>query len=191
MEYDIINHFKLFTKISRSLEEELSSLITIKKIYKGDNFIYCGQYPKSIAYVKNGLFRDYYTNKDGKEVTKWFYAEKSILISYNAVLKNRQSYFTIQALENSMIETLNYNRLLKLFDKQTSYRNEILIAELQNALIQKEEREYELLMFDAEHRYKRLLHRFPKLDKRVKQHIIASYLGIAPESLSRIKKHLS
>ncbi len=46
-------------------------------------------------------------------------------------------------------------------------------------------------MFDAEHRYKLLLQRFPNLDKRVKQNIIASYLGIAPESLSRIKKHLS
>ena len=191
MEYDIINRFKPFTKISKSLEEKLSALITIKNIDKGDNFIYSGQYPKNLAYVKSGLFRDYYTNKDGKEVTKWFYAEKSILISYSAVLKNRKSYFTIQALEKSIVETLNYNKLLNLFDKQTEYKNEILITELQNALIQKEEREYELLMFDAEHRYKLLLHRFPNLDKRVKQNIIASYLAIAPESLSRIKKHLS
>ena len=69
MEYDIINRFKILTEISNSLEEELSALITIKNINKGDNYICSGQYPKNLAYVKNGLFRDYYTNKDGKEVT--------------------------------------------------------------------------------------------------------------------------
>ncbi|MCD4833385.1 MAG: hypothetical protein K8R31_06285, partial [Bacteroidales bacterium] len=62
MEYDIINRFKLLTKISESLEEKLSAFITIKNINKGDNFIHSGQYPKNLAYVKNGLFRDYYTN---------------------------------------------------------------------------------------------------------------------------------
>ena len=55
----------------------------------------------------------------------------------------------------------------------------------------KEKRERELLLLDAESRYRIFLEEFPNLEKRVKQHMIASYLGITPERLSRIRKNMN
>jgi hypothetical protein len=69
--------------------------------------------------------------------------------------------------------------------------NSFLVVQLQKALIMKEEREREFLMFDAEQRYRAFLQQFPNLEKRIKQHVVASYLRLAPESLSRIRKKIA
>jgi len=83
----------------------------------------------------------------------------------------------------------DYIESQKIFTEHPCW-NKFLVIQLQKALIMKTEREREFLLFDAEQRYSVFLQQFPKLDNRVKQHIIASYLRITPESLSRIRKKM-
>ena len=190
MDYNFINYIKSIIDIPIEQENKFCSLISVKKIIKGENFISEGQSPRTIAFIKSGLFRYYYIDNKGNEYTKGFFVENSVLTSYSAILEKRSSYFTIQALENSEIEIIDYIKSQKLFAEHPCW-NSFLVVQLQKALIMKEEREREFLLFDAEQRYRAFLQQFPNLEKRIKQHIIASYLRIAPESLSRIRNKIA
>lgn len=185
-----INFIKEIVVLPKEQQEKFNALILTKTIKKGENFVSAGQLPKSIAFVKKGLFRYYYTNTSGEEFTKGFFLENSVLSSYSAMLESRGSYFSIQALEESEIETINYSELLKLFGAYHKW-SQVLIALIQKGFLAKEEREREFLLFDAEQRYRAFLERFPNLEKRIKQHMIASYLRITPESLSRLRKKMN
>jgi len=189
MNYSFINYIKSIVDIPQEQENNFSSLISIKRIRKGEIILSEGQQAKTIAFVKSGLFRYYYVDKKGNEFTKDFFVENSVLVSYNSIIEKRGSYFTIQALENSEIEIIDYIKSQKLFTEHPCW-NKFLVVQLQKALLMKTEREREFLLFDAEQRYRVFLQRFPKLDIRVKQHIIASYLRITPESLSRIRRKM-
>ncbi len=185
--YSFISFIESFVSVPEEHKQQLQTLINTKQIYKGDSFIDAGQTPKSMAFVQKGLFRYFYTNEEGIEFTKGFFPENRVLISYSAILQNRESYFTIQALEDSQIEVISYAKLDNQFSMY-SWFNSFIISLIQKAYIIKEDREREFLLMDAEQRYEIFFKRFPGLDKRIKQHMIASYLGITPESLSRIKK---
>ena len=190
MEASFVNFIKTVTLLPEEHERRLSELISVRHLKKGEDFIKAGSASKCIAFVKEGLFRYYYTNSEGTEFTKNFFQENAVLSSYSAILENRPSYFTIEALEDSIIETVDYFKFKSFFGDSPGY-NTLLVVFLQKAFLIKEERERQFLLFDAETRYRAFLKSFPGLDKRVKQHIIASYLGITPESLSRIRKNFA
>ncbi|MEN7549438.1 Crp/Fnr family transcriptional regulator [Rapidithrix thailandica] len=189
MPHHFTHYIKTLTQLPPEQEEAFSALITIKPVKKDENFIRAGQLPKTIAFVTKGLFRYYYTSEEGVEFTKGFFVENTVLSSYSAILENRASYFGIQALEDAVIEVVNYEAFRLLFPQHPCW-NEFLLALLQKGYLKKEEREREFLLFDAEQRYRTFLQNYPNLENRIKQHLIASYLGITPESLSRIRKKM-
>ncbi len=164
-------------------------MVRTKQFDKDQNFVTAGQNPKSIAFVKKGLFRYYYSTKEGEELTKGFFPKDSVLSSYSAMIEKRPSYFTIQALENSEIEVLNYQDFISLKNENSSW-GIFEAAMLQKGFMVKEERERQFLLFDAEQRYISFLEKYPVIEKRVSQNLIASYIGIAPESLSRLRRKM-
>lgn len=189
MQSKFISLIESLVKIPSEQKKKFDALISLKLIRKGDFFVKQNQYPSSIAFLTKGLFRYFYLSNKGEEFTKGFFVENTILSSYSALVEKRVSYFSIEALEDAEIELVSYVEFVKLF-KEAPCWNELLVRTLERAYIIKETREREFLLLDAEERYKAFLHRFPGLENRVKQHIIASYLGIAPESLSRIRKKM-
>ncbi len=186
--FGFIELLQSITNLPPDQTEKFRKLITVQSLKKGEDYIRAGESPRKIAFVKSGLFRYYYTSENGIEYTKGFFDKGSVLSAYDAVLEGKPSYFTIEALEDSVIESVSYDPFLKLFDEDPCW-NEFLVALIQKGYIAKVTRERELLLLDAAQRYENFLKRYPDLEKRVRQHIIASYLGIAPESLSRIRKN--
>jgi CRP-like cAMP-binding protein len=106
------------------------------------------------------------------------------------MLYQTPSYFAIQALEDSQVLEVPYQEWLKL--KETNrFWDLFLIRMLEKGFCVKEKRERDLLLLDAETRYKNFLIEFPGLEHRLTWQIVASYLGIKPESLSRIRKKMA
>lgn len=171
-------------------QEDLLNISRIKKIKKDEFFISEGQVPKKFGIVITGLFRYYYMNSKGDELTKGFILNGNVLTAYSAMLHQQKSLFFIQALEDAFILEINYDLWLAL-QQQNPFWDKFLIVLLQKGYCVKEKRERELLLLDAETRYKIFREEFPALEKRIKLQIIASYLGIKPESLSRIRKNAS
>jgi len=170
-------------------KDKFKTLISERRLLKNENYINAGERPSTMAFVKKGLFRYFYANQEGEEFTKAFFQENSLLISYSAIVADRPSHFSIQALEDAEIEIVDYQKLQALFDEQAGW-HKLLSIMLQKAFIIKEERERQFLLYNAQERYASFLRQFPSLDKRIKQHLIASYLRITPESLSRIRRKM-
>jgi len=184
-----INTVKSIADIPIKRIEELERLCKSKLIKKGENFIFAGEVPEKFGFNLKGLFRYFYIDNDGNDYTKWFCTENNFIISYSAMILKRESYFYIEALEDSNILVINYNEWQKLLNNNIDL-NLLKVALLEKIYIIKENREKEFLLDSAENRYKIILKEFPNLEKRVKQYHIASYLGITPESLSRIRANL-
>lgn len=191
MNHAIASFFDYLRSVTDFPPEELEnirSISGIKAFKKGDLYIRQGDMPKDFAYVYKGLFRITYLCEKGKEFTKAFFPENTIVSSYSALLQERESYFSIEALEDSTLVVVDYNGFTKLFENRLCWHN-FLIALLNKAYCVKEAREREFLLFDAQQRYESFLATYPHLENRIKQHVLASYLGITPVSLSRLKKH--
>jgi CRP-like cAMP-binding protein len=185
-----------FIKIIKSIidlpaeqETEVLKNCTIKHIKKGEHFINAGDIPDKFAFNLQGLFRYYYIDKKGNDFTKGFMPEGSTLSSYSAMIQKRESFFYIEALEDSIIAVLNYNDWKRLLNSHVCWKL-FLISLLEKGYCVKESRERELLIHDAEERYNIFRQTFSNIEHRLKQRYIASYLGITPVALSRIRKKM-
>lgn len=172
--------------------DEENKLLALGKeawLKRGELFINEGEVPRKFAFVNKGLFRYYYVDQKGNEFTKGFFAENTFLSSYSAMVLSGQSHFSIEALEDSEIVVFNFNQWKELLSQHICW-NQLLISVLEKAFIKKEKREREFLLFDAEKRYTLFLQEQPDLDRRIKQNMIASYLGITNVALSRVRKKM-
>jgi len=167
--------------------KELLSIGKEKKIGSSEFFIKAGDTPSKIAFVSKGLFRYVYANDNGDEFTKAILTENNFISSYSAMVLGIPSYFSVEALENSLLLEICWSDFNKLKDNDVFWLK-FLLKFIEKGYIIKEKRERDLLLLDAETRYKNFLVEFPGLDQRIKQGIIASYLGIKPETLSRIRR---
>jgi len=169
--------------------EELVLIGKEKSIAASDYFIREGDIPTKIAFVISGLFRYVYIKENGEEFTKGLLTENNFLSSYSAMILNRPSHFNIEALEISKILEINWLSFMSLVENDVFWVK-FLLKVVEKGYMVKEKRERELLLLDAETRYKNFLTEFPGMDQRIKQGIIASYLGIQPETLSRVRKKI-
>lgn len=155
----------------------------------GDFLIRAGEIPSQIGFVVSGILRLYYVNSAGIEFTKSFCIENQFVTAYSALLLKQPAQFFIQSLADSLLLVVDYSHYAQLCAENSCW--EAVNHKLVEALfIKKEKREAELLLDDATTRYQKFLTEYPDLEPIVKQYHIASYLGISPVSLSRIRKNL-
>jgi len=170
-------------------DEQLNALLplTSKISYRKDEyFTKAGDNQLYIGYIIDGIFRLYYVDLNGKEYTKNFFIKNNFVAAYNALLQEKPSNLYIQALANAEVLLINYRESLKLLDSHLGWQ--IFFRKItEQVYLQKENRESDLLFYDAATRYLRFKEEFPDLDKRIKQCYIASFLGMSPETLCRIK----
>lgn len=171
--------------LSNSYYEKVIEVSERLSLKKKDFLLQQGKVCTFIGFVEKGTLRSY-IEKDGEEYTSDFYTDGSFTTSYRSFLTKEPSIGSIQALENSLILSLsksNYELLLQ--ESNEWYKLGKYIAD--TLFIRKCRKESSLLMDSALDRYKLLLQTCPHIEQHVSQYHIASYLGIKPESLSRLK----
>lgn len=186
---DLQNQIAQLAGVSSHDAGQLLVISKYQKLTKGSLFIRAGEKPQKLGIVLKGLFRYLYTDTEGNEYTKSFMPETSFLSSYSSMIRKEPSYYDIEALEDSEILEFAYEDWCALKDSSPAWKD-LLIQMLERGYGAKERRERDLLLLDAETRYRNFCNEFPHLITRVKQHQIASFLGIKPESLSRIRKKI-
>lgn len=167
--------------------ERFNALCYRVRLPAGGYFIQAGEIPDDVGFVDSGLCRFYYLSEEGKELTKAFFPEGTIVSSYSAMRQNRASHFSVQALEETSLTVFRFSDYQQLMTGDPGWTR-FLLALIEKGYMMKEERERQFLLMDAESRYRRFQERFPDLEVRIKQHMLASYLRITPESLSRIRR---
>jgi CRP-like cAMP-binding protein len=148
-----------------------------------------GEWPDRVAFIVAGLVRLVYATSDGTERTYGFRAENQLACAYSAVLRGERAQTSIEALERSSVLVTSRAAFDELTAGHRCWRE--LIARLTEDLyLQQEARQRELLLDDAATRYRGFVTGHPGLARRLTQAQIASYVGVTPVALSRIRGRL-
>lgn len=140
----------------------------------------------NIYFVRKGAVKQYYLSDDGKEFIQNFYLEGSLVCHFNSFFAQTPSNAYLEVIEGSELEALSYYNFKKMSEASPRFYHQlaICISRVNSARINT------LLVSDAMVRYQQFLQEEPELLQRIPQYMIASYLGMSPETLSRIKKKL-
>ncbi|EST10324.1 Crp/Fnr family transcriptional regulator [Sporolactobacillus laevolacticus] len=191
-DYDfMIDVLEQITHIKCSEEDRANVMETFTplKLNKNEFFLRDGDLPSKLAFNVSGALRCFYIDKNGNDSTKNIFFEGAVL-GYSALISNQKVPYYIETLETCRLLTIDYTSLERMIKENTTWLK--IIKELQDqAIIYKERRERSFLLDDATQRYIHLIREFPNIEKRIKQKHIASYLGVSPVSLSRIRNKLN
>ncbi|MFK7903556.1 MAG: Crp/Fnr family transcriptional regulator [Chitinophagales bacterium] len=184
---------KTFNKLVPISEEEwnlMRGYVKERSFKKGEYLCRHGQVEEYLSIIYKGTCRGFYSSKDGEEISVAFMFANDYVSAYYSFLTQRPSLMAIQALTPVSVLSIHKTNLDEMCYQ---YKSAERIGRLNAERIyrRKEEREISLLTMSATERYVELLNRNPKLLRQIPLKHIASYLGIKPESLSRIRKQLA
>lgn len=178
-------------KISPLNKEEWSFMLHAfkeEKYKKGDFFIKEGAYCNKVSFLSRGLFKLYYLT-EGQEKIMLFFAEGQFLTDYFGYLTQTPSIRPIQALEDSVVYTITRDNLNHLITTSQTWSNIARIM-AERAYVFAVQRANRLLHDDFDTRFITFMTEYPSLLQRGPQYMIASYLDMTPETLSRVKKRI-
>ncbi|AZJ35881.1 Crp/Fnr family transcriptional regulator [Tenacibaculum singaporense] len=169
---------------------QIQSFISLKNVSKSDFLLKEGDVCSHFFFVEKGLLRLYALNEEGKENILQFATENWIVSDRGSVYFQEPSTYYIDAVEDTHVVMLDEGFINKVSEINTDFRrkNEHL---LQKHIRQLYKRISQLLGASAKRRYLDFVSMYPDIMLRVPQWMIASYLGITPESLSRVRKSLA
>ena len=177
-----------FTRLPEADLLQMAACMEMKPLAKGEHFIRQGQMSQHVGFLLKGIMRVYHVDAD-KEHTSYFNfrSRNPFVSSFSSFLTRTPSLESIHALEDCDLAMISYTDLQRLYE-QSIHLQKLgrLMAEYNYTLAI--ERIYSLQHQSARQRYEQLLEIYPNLINHVPHHYIASYLGITPESLSRVRK---
>ena len=162
------------------------ALFSPQHLSAGEDFISQGEMGSKVAFLRKGLMRSYYLTPKGEEFNKHFFIAGSFFAPLTSLVLEKPSPLYIGALEDSQLEVADYKAVEALCQNKPIL-NLLMRKIVELAWIGKEQRETQLVMLSASQRYDAFLEEFPDLERRIPQYHIASYLGITPVQLSRIR----
>lgn len=166
-----------------------SDAFVSKKLSKNDFFLKEGEICDFIGFVSFGVLIYFKTNETGDEITTDFAFEGDWVTNNQSRLKNTPSKINIRALEDTEIFVIKQQDLNRLYLKTPKIERLGRIL-MEQAYIKMVEQTIELQVLSAKERYENLLKHHPEIFQKVQLYHIANYLGIAPKSLSRIRKEI-
>lgn len=184
---------KYINKINAIKEDtfkELQKCFKPLQLPKNDFFVREGEYAQKIGFLKEGIVRAFFLNQEGKEYNKQFFVGPSIIGAYTSLLTKQPNRIAQQALTDCEVLIADFSDLEKLYDKfHDLERLGRKIAEFY--FLEKEQKEIEMALLDADKRYLIMREKFPTIELVVPQYHIASYLSISATQLSRIRRKLN
>ena len=189
--YDL--YFQNFNnKITLSEEEQelIKKYLTLKKLRKKQYLLQEGDVCKCVAFVEKGALRSYKVNEDGSEHIVQFALEGQFLTDLYSFLTNEPSIYNIDAIEESELVLITKSASDELRKRSPKYQ-EFIFQATSAAYIELERRMTSVISLSLEERYKELTAYHPDIIQRLPQHMIAGYMGLTPETLSRVRKRIS
>lgn len=189
MSIALLSAIQQYISLSAKDAEVVLSLFKRKTIEKGDYLLKEGETCRHLSFIEKGLLR-YFMNDDGKDITHFFAAENDFACNYESLLKHSPSRKNIQAIEETVIWTISPSDL-EVFYKQTEQGEKFGRLLMEKELLNTISRFLEHYTHSPEQRYQDFLSQFSTLQQRIPQYYIASYVGVQPPSLSRIRKRIA
>ncbi|MCK0191871.1 Crp/Fnr family transcriptional regulator [Arenibacter sp. F20364] len=186
----LTNSISKYIKLSSEEENLIETFWTEKTLQKGDYLLRNGETCRTDNYVVNGTLKAFYINPEtGKEEILYFAIENWWATDIESFQKQSPSIYNIQAIEKTTLLQIHYHSfkdMLKQIPKLERFFRIILesyLGSLQRRIILNN-------ILDAEQQYLDFLKNYPKISEKVPNYLIASYLGISAEFLSRMRKKI-
>ena len=183
--YAALQHLIQVANLSSGVVEKLNNCIGIVRLSKGSFLIKQGQHCEHIYIIEDGFAR-IFSIIEYKEITTLFAKENDIITSTYSLFTKKRSNESIEVLEDSVLIKINYDELINLCKQYPELFNLYRIV-MEKYYLLLEERTLSLQFDTALERYQKLLSQFPFLLQRASLGQIASYLGMSPVTLSRMR----
>jgi len=180
-----LNFFEQYGNISEEGIKDLNSKLKRNTAKKGETLLTHGQICNQIYFVQKGCLRLYYI-ADGVEITVWFSFEDNSAIELSSFLSGAPTEYFIEAIEDSEFLSLDKSELQNLYKQYPEMEN-IMRSFWEDVILNLLQRFTALQKDSAEQRYLKLASQ-TKYMQRIPQKYLASYIGVTPTSLSRIRR---
>lgn len=183
------NSFKRKVPLTNEEEELIKGYLAVKKIRKRQYLLQAGDVDKVIAFVEKGSLRCYSVDNEGNEHIVQFAIEGWFISDLYSFLTGEPATYNIDALEDSELVVISRSANDELMAKSPKYQL-YMFQQVTGAYIALQRRVTSTSSLSPEERYKNFLTSYSDVVQRVPQHMIASYLGVKPETLSRIRRRM-
>ena len=182
----LINYLLQFGQLNVQQIELIKQKAKPESLTKNTYFSEAGKVPKRVAFIQEGILRVCYYNNKGEEITRYFLEENHFAVDLSSFNQQIPSAEYIQAVTDCRIVVFSADALADLASIIVGW--EAMLTKITSrALLDKISRISPMMAENASTRYRHFLERFPQLAHRVPLSQLASYLGITPSSLSRIR----
>jgi CRP-like cAMP-binding protein len=161
-----------------------------KKIRAGEIYIHEQSTSTRMGHIKKGLMRAYHLKANGDDVTILLRWENQFVGSYDTIMWQKPSRFIFEAIEDTTLTEVDYNKMQELADRNPSlgaHRSNFQVHMLEEAI----DRIESFVLLSPKERYLKLIHEKPDIVNRVPDKYLSTFLGITPVSLSRIRKRIA
>lgn len=183
----ILKNVARHVSLTPAEEAFFTSLLKTKTIPRKDLLLRPGEISRWESFVNKGCLRMYHVDDKGVEHIVLFAMEQWWVGDMYSFLTQQPASLYIEALEDSEVLQIDKTSLERLYTEVPRFERFFRIL-LQNAFVAHQHRIVQNLSFTAEERYREFMDKYPGVDQRVPQKMIAAYLGITPEFLSVLRK---
>lgn len=170
--------------------ERFLDFFHVQQLSEGEHWIRAGEPCEDFFYISEGILRLYYVDQDGNEVNEGFYDEGEMLGPISSFVSGTPCPYYIQAIEPASLVVANYHQFHAYgLDDPELLRFEITF--MHHLFVRNAKRDAKRLLNNGEQRYKWFCKEYPHFLERIPQYHIASFLGMTPVSLSRLRKKSS
>lgn len=169
--------------------EFFSSKLIQTSLKKNSTLTKMGETENYLSFISEGIVR-YFIPHEEDELTFGFLFKNEFVTAYDSFITQSPSEYQIETLTDTKLWRISYQNLMMVYD-QTESGNAIGRRMAENMFLIKSKREIAFLRMTAEERYLELFHNRPKLVKYIPLKYIASYIGVTPQALSRIRKRIT
>jgi len=180
--------FKEKVPLTSEEEEHIRSFLTPKKLRKKQYLLQEGDVCKAIAFVEKGILREYLVDNGGEHIVQ-FALEGWTISDLFSFLTGEPATYNIDALEDAEVVLISKSAHEELLLTQPKYETYMRLL-VTNAYVALQRRLTSIISVPSDEQYTSFTQIYPDIVQRVPQHMIASYLGLTPETLSRVRKKI-
>lgn len=185
-----LTYFNSISPLRSTTQEALLPLFHRHILPKGAYFVEAGVVAETFALLTEGVVRGFYRTADGVEYNKHFFVGPTTIGAYSSLVTGQPNLISQQALTNCTIWIANYAQFNECCDRFPDLER-LARRTAERFFADKEQREIELVLLDAGQRYERFRQEYGSLEQLIPQYHIASYLGVTPTQLSRIRRSIA
>lgn len=188
--YEILfKHLQEKVELTEEDRTQIPTFFEPKSLRKKQFLLHEGEYCRDLAFVCDGAIKSYRLDEKGHEHINLLAMEGWWISDFRSFIHGEKAILTIDAIEDSellLLSKANYKELLREVPVMERYFRILY----QNSLVTKDKRLISANSYTAEEKYREFIDMYPSMAQRIPQNLIASYIGLTPETISRIKKNM-